>query len=59
MTDDDQDECRTDFLRWCERERHLGRDRLFPAYRAGWIAGYGTAVDRVAEQQRVIEDHDR
>lgn len=53
MTDDYQDpEVMQDFLAWCERDRLLGRDRLWPAFRAGWAFGYATATDRLAEQQR-------
>lgn len=46
-----------DFETWCRDTRMLGRDRMLPAFAAGWIAGYGTAVDRLAEQH--LEDHDR
>jgi hypothetical protein len=54
---DDNAEIRTDFLQWCEDYRLLGRDRLWPAYRAGWIAGYATAVDQVANQHQEHQDH--
>ncbi len=51
MTNPDS-ECRKDFEEWCRDYRHLGRDRLWPAFRAGWAFGFGTGTDQRHEKQQ-------
>jgi hypothetical protein len=57
--DEADDECRRDFHAWCARDRLLGRDRLYPAFAAGWAYGHATGVDRAIEQTMSREDHDK
>jgi hypothetical protein len=46
---DQPTEAERDFLRWCEERRLLGRDRLWPAFEAGWALGFASAVDQLQD----------
>jgi hypothetical protein len=60
VRDDDLDEMARDFLAWCRDHRHLlGRDRMWPAFAAGWAYGHATGVDRAIEQMPSKEDNDK
>ena len=52
-------QARTDFETWCRECRLLGRDRLQPAFVAGWRAGFEAAAEQMAGQHPATEGHDQ
>ena len=57
MQQDDNAEIRTAFDEWCRECRLLGRDRLWPAFRAGWRAGFEAAAEQAPGPATEDRDH--
>jgi hypothetical protein len=57
VTDTMPSDIRRAFLVWCNETRLLGRDRMIPAFTAGWHAGHAAAVDQTAHAAPEDDDH--